>query len=210
MFKAKPSKCKICGETLRSRNKLWEHVKTEHDMREMQYRKIYGDPEKPEEEKMDENRRDYTTPAGTNKPVEQEEQPPELETMMMDDEEVEVPPEIKLVEEEVEPEINIVDYQMIPYSGIVAIYKDGSRPVVALGTVTYNRSISQLSPLVLTPEGLVIPAFLLEEFSEITVKKDGVKTKKKPRFSLRREKVKKDRRMTKNDIEKTLTLLNRR
>lgn len=210
MFKAKPSKCEICGETFRSRNKLWSHVKAAHDMGEIQYRKMYGDPEKPEGEKTNENRRDYATPAVANKPVEQEEQTPELQKMMMDDEEVEASPEIKLAEEEVEPEINIVDYQMIPYSGIVALYKDGDCPVVALGTVTYNQSISQLSPLVLTPEGLVMPAFLLEEFSEITVKKDGVKTKKKPRLFFRRKKVKSNRNITNEDVEKVLALLNRR
>jgi len=198
MFKAKPSKCKICGETLRSRNKLWAHLRAAHDMGEMQYRKIYGDPEKPEEENTDANGQDNTTPETTavSESVEQEEQTPELETGM--------------AEEEVESEINIVDYQMIPYSGIVAIYKDGSCPVVALGTVTYNRSISQLSPLVLTPEGLVIPAFLLEEFSEITVKKDGVTPKKKPRLFFQRKKVKSNRNITDEDVEKVLALLNRR
>lgn len=198
MFKAKPSKCKICGETLRSRNKLWSHVKAKHDMGEIQYRKIYGDPEKPDEERTDVNGQDNTTPETTavSESVEQEEQTPELETGM--------------AEEEVESEINIVDYQMIPYSGIVAIYKDGSCPVVALGTVTYNRSISQLSPLVLTPEGLVIPAFLLEEFSEITVKKDGVTPKKKPRLFFQRKKVKSNRNITDKDVEKVLALLNRR
>lgn len=197
MFKAKPSKCKICGETFRSRNKLWAHLRAAHNMGEIQYRKIYGDPEKPEEEKTDANSQDNI---------------PET-TVVSESVEQEDPlskPETGIAEEEVEPEINIVDYQMIPYSGIVALYKDGDCPVVALGTVTYNQSISQLSPLVLTPEGLVMPAFLLEEFSGITMKKDGVKTKKKPRLFFQRKKVKSNRNITDEDVEKVLALLNRR